>query len=692
MEVRLGSGRPWPLGASFDGHGVNFALFSSHATRVELCLFDAEGRETKRLTLPDYTDEAWHGYVSGLRPGQLYGYRVHGPYAPREGHRFNPHKLLLDPYARSYAGALEWNDALFGYQLGAKRAADLTLDERDSAPFMPKSVVTGATEGPKRARPDTPWDRTVIYEAHVKGLTALNQNVPQRLRGTFAGLAHPATIEHLTKLGITAIELLPIQAFIDDRRLVEYGLSNYWGYNSVGYFAPAARYLAPGAGIEAFRDMVDALHGAGIEVLLDVVYNHTAEGNELGPTLSFRGIDNASYYRLGPDPRHYIDTTGCGNALNIGHPRVLQLVMDSLRYWVESCGVDGFRFDLATTLARGVSGSYDPSASFLDVIGQDPTLSKVKLIAEPWDLGDDGYQLGAFPPRFAEWNDRYRDDLRSYWRADMAALPALGRRLLGSADIYDNRGRKPWASVNYFASHDGFTLADLVAYNDKHNDANRESNHDGHDDNRSWNCGVEGPTGDPAVLELRDRLRRAYLASLFFSQGTPMLLMGDEQGRTQQGNNNAYCQDNALFWMRWSEHDPRDAGLLDFRCGLARLRAELPLLRAPRFLHGELVAPNIPNVAWFKPDGEPKQPEHWEDPIAKCVGLTLADAASLLLLIFNSDGEEIDFVFPDFGGKGCKWRLLCDSANALLRPDLPLAVGKNRVPARGVLLFERAAG
>ena len=689
MDLRLGPGAPWSLGASFDGRGVNFALFSANATRVELCLFDeAHGRETMRLTLPEYTNEVWHGYVSGLEPGQLYGYRVHGPYDPRAGHRFNPHKLLLDPYARLHKGQLRWDDALFGYQIGSKRAADLAVDERDSAPYMPKCVVVGESAGLKRARPNVPWHRTVIYEAHVKGLTALHPEVPEPLRGTFGGIGNPAMIEHLVKLGVTAIELLPVHAFIDDRHLVEQGLSNYWGYNSVGFFAAAQRYLSQGSGVEEFKEMVDALHNAGIEVLLDVVYNHTAEGNELGPTLSFRGIDNASYYKLDEDPRRYYDATGCGNTLNIGHPRVLQLVMDSLRYWVEACGVDGFRFDLATTLARDTT-AFDPSSSFLDAIGQDPVLSKIKLIAEPWDLGEDGYQVGGFPPGWAEWNDRFRDDLRSYWKVDMGMLPALGRRVSGSADIYDNRGRRPWTSINFIAAHDGFTLRDLVSYNDKHNEANKEDNQDGHDDNRSWNCGVEGPTDDPAVLDLRDRLGRAFVASLLFSQGTPMLQMGDELGRTQGGNNNAFCQDNEISWMRWTDLGDRDAAFLEFVRGVIKLRAELPLLRCSRFLHGEPIAPRLKNVAWFKPDGEEKRAEHWEDPVAKCVGLSLAGDRKILLLLFNSDAEPIEFIFPFFGRRHLRWRLLCDSANGLVRPEAPIAIGKATIPGRGLLLLER---
>ena len=690
MSPRIGSGSPSPLGATPDEHGVNFALFSANATRVDLCLFDSpEGRETARLTLPEYTDEVWHGHVPGIGVGQLYGFRVYGPYDPRTGHRFNPHKLLLDPYARGHAGALTWNDSLFPYRMGSKRVGDLAIHERDSGPFMPKCVVVGKSPPPSHPRPHRPFAETVIYEAHVKGLTALHPDVPEALRGTFAGVAHPAIIAHLLNMGVTAIELLPVQSFIDDRHLVEQGLRNYWGYNSVGYFAPAERYLSANAGVDEFKSMVDALHAAGIEVILDVVYNHTAEGNEYGPSLSFRGIDNASYYKLAENARYYVDTTGCGNTLNMAHPRVLQLVMDSLRYWVEECGVDGFRFDLATTLARD-GDNFDPSSSFLDTVAQDPVLRTVKLIAEPWDIGDNGYQVGTFPPGWAEWNDRWRDDLRAYWKGDMATLPALGRRMLGSADIYDRRGRRPWSSVNYITAHDGFTLLDLVSYNDKHNEANFENNQDGHDDNRSWNSGVEGSTDDAAVIEIRDRLRRAHLASLLFSQGTPMLTMGDELGRTQNGNNNAFCQDNEISWMRWSGIDPRDQALYDFVCGLARLRQDYPLLRSSRYIHGEPVAPGVADVGWFKPDGKPKRSEHWEDPIAKSLGLALADEDSHLLLLFNADADPIEFVFPAFRDHDFHWRLLCDSASGVIRPDPEqLQAGATIVPSRAVLLFER---
>jgi isoamylase len=689
MALKLGPGSPRPLGATYDGRGVNFALFSAHATRVDLCLFDASGTETARITLPEYTDEVWHGYVPDLAPGQLYGFRVHGPYVPREGHRFNRHKLLLDPYARGFAGPLIWDDALFGYQIGSKRA-DLAKSETDSARFMPKCVVVTDGRPLNTARPNRPWHETVIYEAHVKGMTTRHPGVPERLRGTFAGLAQPEILDHLVKLGVTAIELLPVHASADDRHLVDQGLKNYWGYNSIGFFAPAERYVSPGAGVDEFRAMVDRLHEAGIEVILDVVYNHTAEGNALGPTLSFRGIDNASYYKLAEDKRHYADVTGCGNTLDLGHPRVLQLVMDSLRYWVEQCGVDGFRFDLASALARD-NADFDPRAPFLDAIGQDPILSQVKLIAEPWDLGEGGYQVGNFPPGWAEWNDQWRDGLRSYWKGEMAMLPALGRRISGSADIYDHRGRKPWASINFVTAHDGFTLADLVSYDDKHNAANGEDNRDGHADNRSHNWGVEGPTDDPAILDLRDRVRRAFIASLLFSHGTPMLQMGDELGRTQNGNNNAFCQDDEVSWVQWESLSERERAFHDFVRGAVSLRAQLPLLRSPRFLHGEPVAPGIRNMTWFKPDGEEKKAEHWEDPVAKCIGVSFAGDGNILLLLFNADAEPIDFVFPFFGKRHLRWRLLCDTANALIRPDpVSIATGKTTVPGRGLLLFERA--
>ncbi|MGD8811047.1 MAG: glycogen debranching protein GlgX, partial [Gammaproteobacteria bacterium] len=561
---RLGGGLPHPLGANWDGSGVNFAFFSAHAEKVELCLFDPSGRrEVERIALPEYTHEVWHGYLHDVRPGQLYGYRVHGPYAPAEGHRFNPNKLLLDPYAKALHGDLRWHDAAFGYRVGHPRE-DLAMDRRNSAFVMPKCVVVdpAVTWGPD-IRPHVPWAETIIYEAHVKGMTVRHPDVQDPLRGTFAGLAEPKAIDHLVKLGVTAVELLPVQAFFDDRYLVQKGLVNYWGYNTIGFFAPATRYISPQGDIHEFKLMVRRLHEAGIEVLLDVVYNHTAEGNHLGPTLSFKGADNASYYILDSDPRYYFDVTGCGNTLNLKNSRVLQMVMDSLRYWVDEVHVDGFRFDLATALGRERE-AFDQHAVFFEAVRQDPVLSQMKLIAEPWDIGPEGYQLGNFPPGFAEWNGQFRDGVRSFWRGDEGAMPDLARSFLGSADLFDHGGRRPWASVNFATAHDGFTLIDLLSYNRKHNDANLEGNNDGHDDNRSWNCGVEGATDDPAILDTRDRQRRNVMATLLLSQGTPMLLMGDEIGRSQHGNNNAYCQDNEITWMQWEGHSERDNAFGDF--------------------------------------------------------------------------------------------------------------------------------
>ncbi|MEM7710812.1 MAG: glycogen debranching protein GlgX, partial [Pseudomonadota bacterium] len=548
-DHRIQAGTDARLGATWDGGGTNFALFSAHAEKVELCLFNATGRrEIARIPLPEHTHQVWHGYLPNVRPGQLYGYRVHGPYAPEAGHRFNPHKLLLDPYARSHSGEIRWHDSLFGYKLGAKRG-DLIIDRRDSAFVMPKCVVTpdAATWGSDR-RPRTHWSKTVIYEAHVGGMTRGADHLDEPLRGTFEGLADPKTIAYLRDLGVTAIELLPIHDFPDDRRLVDQGLANWWGYNTMGFFAPASRYLVQPAALDEFRVMVRRLHDAGIEVLLDVVYNHTAEGNQLGPTLSFRGIDNASYYLLGDDPRYYFDTTGTGNTLNIDNRRVLQMVMDSLRYWVEECHIDGFRFDLASTLGRR-RDSFDPHAPFFDAVLQDPVLSHVKMIVEPWDTGNDGYQVGNFPPGWAEWNDQYRDTVRAFWKGDAGIASALADRVLGSASIFEHAGRRPQTSINFVTAHDGFTLADLVAYNDKHNEANGEDNRDGHDHNLSWNHGVEGPTDDPDIAALRERQRRNLMATLMLSQGTPMMLMGDEQGRSQGGNNNAYCQPGEMNWL-----------------------------------------------------------------------------------------------------------------------------------------------
>ena len=667
--MRVEEGLPFPLGATVRDGGVNFALFSANAKAVDLCLFDdPQGPETTRIRLPEYTDEIWHGFVPSLRSGQLYGYRVYGPYDPKHGHRFNPNKLLLDPYARNLRGKFVWNDALFGYRLDMKRISDLTFDRRDSAPFVPKCIVTSSTfpwDGV--GKPHTPWTQTILYEAHVKGMTELHPEVPEHLRGTFAGLCDPHVIDHLKKLNVSAVKLLPIQQMLDDRFLVEKGLSNYWGYNTIAFFAPANRYFSSDADLDEFKGMVRLLHEAGIEVILDIVFNHTAEGNHLGPTLSFRGIDNASYYKLADGERYYFDTTGCGNTFDLTHPRVLQMVMDCLRYWVQECQIDGFRFDLAVSLARGARG-FDVHSSFLDAITQDPVLSSSKLFAEPWDLGADGYQLGNFPPRWAEWNGKFRDCVRSFWREGSGRLPGLAQSLLGSAELFDKRGRRPWAAVNFVTVHDGFTLRDLVSYNEKHNEANGEENRDGSDDNRSWNCGTEGPTDDPEILDLRDQQRRNLAATLLLSHGTPMMQMGDELGRTQQGNNNAYCQDNEISWLDWRNPDKRDLDFLAFVQGLTRLRANLPLLWARRFFHGQKVAEDLKNATWYRADGSEVTPEYWHDPATATVGLMLADEAHQLLLLANAQQEDVHFVLPT-PTPDCHWKLLVDTAQGLIEPD-----------------------
>jgi isoamylase len=689
-DIRVSSGLPFPLGASWDGSGVNVAVFSAHASKIELCLFDADGRrETARIALPEFTHEVWHGYFPDLRPGQLYGLRAHGPYAPEAGHRFNPHKLLLDPYARALRGELRWHDALYGYRIGSSRG-DLSFDRRDSARAMPKCRIIdpahtwGADRPPRRS-----WAETVIYEAHVKGMTRQHPEMGPPLAGTFEALGAPQVVEHLARLGVTAIELMPIQVFFDDRHLVEKGLANYWGYNTIGFFAPAPRYLMGDNHVAEFKTMVQRVHEAGIEVILDVVYNHTAEGNQLGPTLSFRGLDNASYYVLADDPRYYFDTTGCGNNVNLRHPRVVQMVMDSLRYWVEECHVDGFRFDLAVTLTRD-RDRVDFTSPFLDAVAQDPVLAQVKMISESWDIGPYGYQVGAFPPGWAEWNGRFRDDIRAYVKGDDEGnVEALAKNLLGSGDIFDRRGRRPWASVNFVTAHDGFTLADLYAFNDKHNEANGEDNRDGHDDNRSWNCGVEGPSDDPAVLELRDRMRRFALSVLLVSQGVPMLLMGDENGRSQQGNNNAYCQDGPLAWMDWTIL-PRDAAFRDFMAGALRLRRELPLLAVPRWLRADPVAEGgPPGVRWLRPDGVAMAEAEWTNPAVRALmtAFAAADGAGALILS-NAAFHDVSFVLPETGGPR-PWRLRLDSADGRIDPeDEPAPAGARvTVGARSLRLY-----
>jgi glycogen operon protein len=650
-------GRPYPLGATWDGRGVNFALFSAHAERVDLSVFDARGRrEIARYTLPEYTDEVWHGYLPDLRPGALYGYRVYGPYEPAYGHRFNHHKLLLDPYAKALSGSVRWSDANYGYRIGAPRA-DLSFDRRDNASGMPKCMVvdTAFTWGDDRA-PRVPWMKTVMYELHVRGFTKLHPDVAPALRGTFAGLAAPRVIDYLHRLGVTTIELLPVHAFVDDRYLVEKRLRNYWGYNSIGFFAPEVRYLASGP--DEFKTMVKNLHEADIEVVLDVVYNHTAEGNQLGPTFSFRGIDNASYYRLAADKRYYDDTTGCGNTLDLRHPRVLQLVMDSLRYWVNEMHVDGFRFDLATALARETDG-YQYHSGFFKALQQDPVLSQVKLIAEPWDLGLGGYQVGGFPPGWSEWNGKYRDTMRRFWQGNDGLLPDLASRIAGSSDLYHRHGRRPHASINFITVHDGFTLTDLVSYNGKHNEANGEENRDGTDDNASWNCGVEGATTDVDVLALRERQKRNLLSTLLLSIGVPLLQAGDEFGRTQHGNNNAYCQDNELSWIDWSARSEAGLALTDLVGSLIRLRAEHPAFRRDVFFTGE---PHDEggrkDIAWLTPAGHEMAEPDWHGN-ERTLGV-LIGTQPVLAILLNASDEDVPFVLPDCNH--LRWECVLDTS------------------------------
>ncbi len=671
-KSRVHEGQPHPRGATWNGLGVNFALFSANATRVELCLFDDEGKtELERVELPEFTDEVWHGFLPDARPGTNYAYRVHGPYEPEAGHRFNANKLVLDPYAKAIVGNLEWNPAVFGYQV--ETGDDLTFDERDSAAFMPKCrVIDPAFTWGEDRPPRVAWDRTIVYETHVRGYTKLHPGVPPELRGTFRGLAQPQLLEHIKSLGVTAVELLPIHTFINDNYLLEKGLTNYWGYNSISFFAPARRYASvPDFAFSEFKEMVARMHDVGLEVILDVVYNHTAEGNEKGPTLSFRGIDNAAYYRLLADqPRYYINDTGTGNTLNLSHPRVLQMVTDSLRYWVQEMHVDGFRFDLGTILAREEHG-FDEGGGFLDSCTQDPVLSSVKLISEPWDVGPGGYQVGAFPPGWAEWNDRFRDTVRAFWKGDDGKLADLATRYGASADLFNRRGRRPWASVNFITAHDGFTLRDIVTYSEKHNEANGEDNKDGSDNNHSWNHGVEGPTDEPEINRLRERQMRNLLATLLLSEGTPMLLAGDEFGRTQQGNNNAYCQDNEISWVNW---DIRQDGqrLIGFVQLLAELRARFPVLRRGRFLTGEWNEElGVKDVTWLNPTGEEMTQEDWSNPAAKTLGALLdgrAPASGIrrlgkdvtLLLIMNAHYDVVRFTLPEVtGGRG--WLRVLDT-------------------------------
>ncbi len=689
-------GEPFPLGATWDGKGVNFALFSAHAERVELCVFDERGRrEVRRIELPAYTDQVWHGYVREARPGLRYGYRVYGPYDPARGHRFNAHKLLLDPYAKALAGALRWSDAHFGYRIGSHRD-DLSFDRRDNAPGMPKSVVVDDAFSWGRDRPpQTRWRDTAIYELHVRGFTMQHPGVAPPLRGTFLGLAAAPVLGYLKRLGVTAVELMPVHAFCDDRRLVERGLHNYWGYNTLGFFAPHAGYSNDAPSPGEFKTMISQFHAAGIEVLLDVVFNHTAEGNELGPTLSFRGIDNATYYRLGADRRFYEDQTGCGNTLNVEHPRVLQLVMDSLRYWVETMHVDGFRFDLAPALARTGHG-FDRNAGFFGAIAQDPTLSRVKLIAEPWDLGPGGYALGQFPPGWSEWNDKFRDGVRRFWRGTDDVVAGLSARLTGSSDVFEHDGRHVRASINFVTAHDGFTLHDLVSYNEKHNAANGEDGADGADENFSWNCGVEGPSDDLAVQALRARQKRNLLATTLLAQGVPMLLGGDERDRTQDGNNNAYCQDGPISWIDWTP--PLDPDLFEFVRALLALRRSESAFRRELFFHGGPLADGTrKDVMWLNPDGREMSEHDWHDRERRVLGLAFGESAEapedrLFLMYLNAHDHDLELVFPRRPGG---WELLVDTAgDPRTHVFAPIAFEGPAMPlrARSVVVLRSRAG
>jgi glycogen operon protein len=676
--MRVQEGSPYRLGATWDGRGTNFALFSANAEKVELCLFDRLGRrEIERIPLPERTDDVWHGYLPDLVPGQAYGYRVYGVYDPERGHRFNHHKLLLDPYAKRLIGQFIWTDAHFGYRARSSRE-DLSFDRRDNSRAVPKAVVVddAFTWGDDRS-PNVPWPETIVYEAHVKGLTNLRKDVPPAWRGFFRGLAAPSMIEHLQRLGVTSIELLPIHAFLDDRMLVEKGLRNYWGYNTFGYFAPEPRYSGDDDVLNAFKSTVSLLHQAGIEVILDVVYNHTCEGNHLGPTLSFKGIDNASYYWLKPgSPRYYDDFTGTGNSLNLSHPRVLRMVMDSLRYWVEQCHVDGFRFDLATTLGRRATG-FDPQSGFFTAIAQDPVLARVKLIAEPWDVGLGGYQVGAFPAGWSEWNDQFRRTLRSFWRGDADQIRTLASRMTASADIFRRHGRAPRASVNHVTVHDGFTLADLVSYTAKRNAANREDNRDGSDDNISANWGAEGPTTNAAILNLREKARRNLLASLFLAQGVPLLLAGDEVGNSQKGNNNAYCQDNDIGWIDWADLGDPDTDLTEFIGRLALMRSTYPQLQGQHWLVGKRRDGSY-DVKWLTPQATEMTEKDWAFAEARFLAYVLApiDEPSVpLLIVLNAGADGIPFVLPSWPNIGHWARILVTDPEQSQAPGPVTEVG-----------------
>ncbi len=686
-DFRIWPGRPYPLGATWDGSGTNFALFSAHAENVELCLFDGDGMtEIARIALPEYTQEIWHAYLPDVRPGQLYGYRVHGPYEPKSGHRFNPHKLLIDPYAKALVGDLKWHDALFGYKVGDPKG-DLSFDTRDSAPFLPKCQVVDPAFTWGRRPEQRPRHEAVIYEMHAAGFTKRNPDVPEQVRGTFGGLAAAPVVDYLRNLGVTAIELLPVHAFVQDRHLVESGLRNYWGYNTIGFFAPNPEYLGI-EGLNSFKVFVQQMHDADIEVILDVVYNHTAEGSCMGPTLSFRGIDNKSYYYLMEgDERYCNDFTGTGNALRLRHPYVLRMVMDSLRYWVEEMGVDGFRFDLATTLAR-VRGVFDEHSSFLDAVAQDPVLSEVKLIAEPWDTGADGYHLGNFPPSWAEWNDQYRDTMRRFWKGDESQLSAFATRFAGSADIYGRRGRRTWASVNFVTAHDGFTMRDLVSYNGKHNEANNEGNRDGTENNNSWNCGAEGPTTDPEINRLRNRQIRNFLATLMLSQGVPMLVAGDEFGRSQGGNNNAYCQDSEISWLDWEGIDDEGRALLEFTRKVIALRRNHIVFHRDHFFRGDIIpGTDVKDVVWLTTGGQEMAEGDWNNGGTKAVAVRLSGEAGLthltergeqelddtFLVLINASQEDVVFKVAD-PPSGMRWEVVLDTTEDNPDDSMPISL------------------
>lgn len=699
-------GTPYPLGTSYDGKGVNFALYTENATRVDLCLFDKDqlNKENQRISLKERTHDVWHVYIPGIKPGQLYGYRVHGPYEPENGQRFNPNKLLIDPYAKAISDKIEWDDSLFGYQTGHEDE-DLSFSDSDSAPYMPKSVVVGEDydwEGDALLK--IPYYKTVIYETHVKGFTKLNPDIPEKLRGTYAGISHPASIEYLTKLGITAIELMPIHHFITDRHLEENNLTNYWGYNTLGFFAPDVRYASKGTHgeqVTEFKDMVKALHKAGIEVILDVVYNHTGEGNHLGPTLSFKGIDNLGYYRVTENKRFYMDYTGTGNTLNASLRSALRLIMDSLRYWIQEMHVDGFRFDVASALARELH-DVNMLGTFFDIIYQDPLISQSKLIAEPWDIGEGGYQVGKFPPGWTEWNGKYRDCMRDFWRGAESTLSEFATRFTGSSDLYLDNYRKPVASINFITVHDGFTLNDLVSYSEKHNEANGENSQDGIDDNRSWNCGEEGPSDDPEVNEWRKRQKRNFLTTLFLSQGVPMLLSGDEISRTQKGNNNAYCQDNEISWTNWKNVDK---DLLEFTRKLIHLRKKHPVFRRRKWFLGQPIkGSGLKDIVWFLPEGKEMQEEHWNQDYASSLAVFLNGEGirsmgkrgeeiidDSFYIMFNASHIPIDYKLPP-ENYGTNWKIALDTSKDLLNENADNSQVNDtvKVEGRSVIVLQQS--